>query len=185
MATGNFRTVLEASTWRPDFDGLDMDSAPGETWGTRWGVTEMNWENWRAIHPEAPEFSVATKDDFAQLYQAGWWTFLHCEQLPKGLDLMVFDFGVNCGLGASARQLQTVLHRANVKVAVDGVIGPMTINAVVTSPLGTLIAQLGQQHLRYYQGLASWPQYGRGWTNRNNTRIRLALAMAGLSGDHQ
>ena len=185
MATGNFRPVLDLSTWRPDFDGLDIDSAPGETWGTRWGVTEMVWANWQAMHPSAPEFPVATKDDFAQLYQFQYWTQLRCEQLPKGVDLMVFDFGVNCGPGASARQLQTVLHRANVKVAIDGSIGPMTINAAVTQPLGTLIAQLGQQHLRYYQGLAAWPAYGRGWTNRNNTRIRLALTMAGLSGDHQ
>jgi len=181
MAAGNFRACLETSTWRPDFDGLDMDSAPGETWGTRWGVTEMAWQDWQYQHPDAAEFPVATKDDFAELYQARYWNPVRCESLPKGLDLMVFDFGVNCGIGTSARQLQTVLHRGNVKVAIDGSIGPMTINETLRVPLGTLITQLADQHLRYYRGLAKWPLYGRGWTNRNTTRIKLALQMAGLT----
>jgi lysozyme family protein len=155
MAAGNFRACLETSTWRPDFD-------------------------WQYQHPDAAEFPVATKDDFAALYQAKYWNPLRCETLPKGLDLMVFDFGVNCGIGASARQLQTVLHRGNVKVAIDGSIGPMTVNETLRLPLGTLITQTASQHLRYYQGLAYWPLYGRGWTNRNNTRLDLALKMAGL-----
>jgi lysozyme family protein len=114
---------------------------------------------------------------------------MRCEQMPKGLDLMVFDFGFTAGPGTSVRQLQTVLHRGNVKIAIDGMIGPLTINETlhIADPafpgqLGTLITQVAQQQLRYYQGLTKWSLYGRGWARRNTACLDAALRMAGLKG---
>ena len=39
-----------------------------------------------------------TVDDVAPIYKKNYWDKMKCDDLPSGLDLCVFDFGVNADL---------------------------------------------------------------------------------------
>ena len=44
--------------------------------------------------------------DVAPIYKQNYWDRCKCDLLPSGVDLCVFDFGVNAGTGRGARFLQ-------------------------------------------------------------------------------
>ena len=64
-------------------------------------------------------------EDVAPIYKKGYWDKMKGDDLPSGLDLCVFDFGVNAGPGRSAKYLQTMIG-----TVADGGIGPNTLKAV-------------------------------------------------------
>ena len=66
-----------------------------------------------------------TVEDVAPIYRKNYWDRMKCDDLPRGLDLCVFDFGVNAGTGRSAKYLQRMIG-----TTVDGGIGPNTLRAV-------------------------------------------------------
>src|ERR1700761_1361483 len=61
----------------------------------------------------------------ATIYGSQFWLPCGGPSLPPGVDLMVFDHAVNCGVRASVRLLQ-----AAVVVEPDGYCGPHTLAAV-------------------------------------------------------
>ena len=61
-------------------------------------------------------------EDVAPIYKKGYWDKMKGDQLPNGLDLCVFDFGVNAGPGRAAKYLQTMIG-----TVADGGIGPNTL----------------------------------------------------------
>ena len=84
---------------------------------------------------------------------------MQCGELPAGLDLEVFDFGVNAGPGEAVKALQKV-----VGVTADGSIGPITLAACQFKPRD-LISQYSAARLAFYKGLNN-PEFERGWTTR-------------------
>ena len=63
-------------------------------------------------------------EDVAPIYRKNYWDRMKCDDLPRGLDLCLFDFGVNAGTSRSAKFLQRLIG-----TTVDGGIGPNTIRA--------------------------------------------------------
>ena len=45
----------------------------------------------------------------SQIYQAGYWAPCHCDYLPPGLDVVMFDSAVNCGVGRAIGWMQGVM----------------------------------------------------------------------------
>ena len=66
-------------------------------------------------------------EDVNPIYKKGYWDKVKGDDLPNGLDLCVFDFGVNAGPGRAAKYLQTMIG-----TVADGGIGPNTLKAVNT-----------------------------------------------------
>ena len=60
-----------------------------------------------------------------EIYRTAYWNRMQCGALPAGLDLEVFDFGVNAGPGEAVKTLQKI-----VGVTQDGSIGPITLAAL-------------------------------------------------------
>ena len=56
--------------------------------------------------------------DVAPIYKKNYWNRVKGDQLPSGLDLCVFDFGVNAGTGRAAKYLQKMIG-----ATADGAIG--------------------------------------------------------------
>ena len=87
------------------------------------------------------------------------------DQLPSGLDLCVFDFGVNAGTG-SARKVSTEDDRCT-----DGAIEPATLRALETyvkqEGLKGAIEKYQKDRLAYYKKLKHFKTFGKGWTCRN------------------
>jgi hypothetical protein len=97
-----------------------------------------------------------------------------CDQMPAGVDLAVFDFGVNSGRGVSVVQ-------STIGTEPDGEVGPLTLAALSASPPADLIAKICDARMAYLRGLSTWGTFGRGWTNRVNDVRAQALAMATLA----
>ena len=166
-----------AFTWRPENDGQPLHTTPGDRGGaTAWGVTLSSYASWRSDHGIRPttesDLAAATKAELSDLIHSRYWMAVAADQLPPGVDLLVFDFGYVSGPGTSARLLQQVVGG----LAIDGQLGPVTLAAVARIDRVDLIRRLGARHEAYYQSLADFHLFGRGWTARNAARLQLALA---------
>lgn len=117
-----------------------------------------------------------TVEKAAIVYQNWFWKDVRGEELPSGLDLVVFDFAVNSGAGRAIRYLQKVLG-----VQQDGVFGPATMLAVKQANAMDVINRLSDERLKFLQGLRTWPTFGRGWTNRVNDVHVQATEMVGMA----
>ena len=95
-----------------------------------------------------------------EIYRTAYWNRMQCGALPVGLDLEVFDFGVNSGPAESVKTLQKI-----VGVTQDGSIGPITLAAVRQFNVGDLIGRFAQARLAFYQSL-NMPEFEQGWATR-------------------
>jgi hypothetical protein len=95
-----------------------------------------------------------------EIYRTAYWNRMQCGALPPGLDLEVFDFGVNSGPAESVKTLQKI-----VGVSQDGSIGPITLAAVGQFNVEDLIARFAQARLAFYQSL-NMPEFEKGWATR-------------------
>lgn len=110
------------------------------------------------------------------IYRIRYWNALRCEDLAAGVDLAVWDFGVNAGVLTSAKCLQMV-----VKTATDGIIGVHTLAAAGTFVPAPLIHALVFAHDRYYRSIND-SKHLAGWLNRQAALLTAALAMTGDAG---
>ena len=150
------------------------DDPGGET---NLGVTKRVYEEWCMsqdfIVKDMKDLEVS---DVAPIYKKNYWDRVKGDELPSGLDLCVFDFGVNAGTGRAAKYLQTM-----VGATADGAIGPATLRAVHAyvqiEGLEQAIAEYQHKRQGYYEGLKHFATFGRGWTRRVSETTALAFEM--------
>lgn len=174
MAKNNFDACL-VELLKHEGGYSDHPADPGGR--TNLGVTQRAYEDWVA-HPVSERIMRnLTIPSVRALYKARYWDVVRGNDLPLGLDLCVFDFGVNAGPGRAARYLQRL-----VGVAEDGQIGPKTLIAasVYVKTHGLREAIMRYQNARdgYYQKLKTFPTFGRGWLRRVAEVTTEALTMA-------
>ena len=97
----------------------------GRLGSTMLGVTQYNWENWIGHQVTHEQMKKLTPADVKPFYKKKFWDACRCNDLPDGIDYLVFDFAVNAGVGRSAKTLQSA-----VGATPDGSIGPLTLAAV-------------------------------------------------------
>ncbi len=171
---GNFPRAL-AFTLGQEGSWSDQPADPGGA--TMRGITLATYQSWAFAQGYAPP----TADDLheiddatvAEIYHDLYWQPVHAGDLPDGVDLSVFDMGVNAGTGTAVRQLQTIL-----RVTPDGVVGPITIAAAQRASAFVLIASLADHQAAYYRSLADFPTFGVGWLARVEARRKAAMALA-------
>ncbi|WP_299965215.1 glycosyl hydrolase 108 family protein [uncultured Roseobacter sp.] len=139
---------------------VDHPKDPGGA--TNMGITFNTLQSWRRpADIDVNDVRNLTEEEAKQIYRANYWNALSCDELPNGVDLVVFDFGVNAGPGRSAKTLQRV-----VGVKDDGVIGPITLAAVQAVDPEHIIRRFGELRMEFYRGLDTFPVFGKGWTRR-------------------
>ena len=145
---------------------------------TNYGITLATLAEWRRSRdPSATVTADHVRDlkveEAKEIYRSRYWNVLRCDDLPKGVDLLVFDFGVNAGPARSAKILQEVLG-----VEQDGSIGPVTLNGLNACGPDKIIREFSAKRLDFYRSLDDFKVFGAGWTNRTNSMLDAALAMA-------
>jgi lysozyme family protein len=95
------------------------------------------------------------------------------DDLPDGLDLVLFDDGVLSGPRTAIRDLQHAL-----KVTPDGLLGPATRAALAGVPVAEVIALLQAVRLARLKSLPHFALFGRGWSRRLQRIERQAKALA-------
>ena len=170
MAYDNWRHCLEMILHHEGGYVDHPDDPGGET---NLGVTKKVYEEWGGTK----DMRDLTVDDVEPIYLENYWNRVKGDDLPSGLDLCVFDFGVNAGTGRAAKYLQGMVGATQ-----DGAIGPMTVQAVndYCDKHGVDHAIGEYQHKRqgYYEGLKHFATFGRGWTRRVTETTEEALNMA-------
>ena len=161
---------------------VDHPSDPGGA--TNMGITRKTLARWRLVSPwwSLPKSAVMAlqRTEAAKIYRASYWDRCRAGQFPAGLDLALFDFAVNSGPDRAIRTLQ-----AELDVAADGQVGPLTLGAVETyaarKGLGALIGALCDRRLAFLNRLPTFATFGRGWTNRVAAIRAAALDAAGTT----
>lgn len=147
---------------------VDHPSDPGGA--TNHGVTRQTLTNWRGRPQSREDVRALTRDEAAQIYRARYWDRCRCDEIPAGLDLMVFDAAVNHGPGQAVRLLQQGLG-----VRVDGLIGPVTLAAARGADLTPALIETAARRMAFYGGLSTFRTFGLGWSRRLMDTLAAAL----------
>jgi len=139
---------------------------------TNLGVTKRVYEEWGGDKAMKDLFV----EDVAPIYKKNYWDKVKGDSLPDGLDLCVFDFGVNAGPGRSAKYLQNMIG-----TVADGGIGPNTLKKVDEyvdkHGLVNTIVNFQSARQSYYEQLSTFETFGRGWTRRVDETTKLAKSL--------
>lgn len=139
---------------------------------TNMGMTQKTLEAWRGVPVTKEDIRNLTAQEASEIYRASYWNALNCDNLPAGVDLIAFDFGVNAGVSRSAKILQKVVF-----VEQDGQIGQITLGAARTLDPGEIISAMSDARMDYYRGLPDWKTFKTGWTRRTGESRAAALGM--------
>jgi lysozyme family protein len=154
---------------------------------TNLGITQKTLSSYLGRHASIQDVRNLTKAAVQPIYKKRFWDVLRCDDLPGGVDLAVYDFGVNSGTSRAARYLQSV-----VGVKQDGQIGPATIAACNKYSAEEIVKRLVAKRRGFLMGLRTWRTFGVGWNRRlvsvQTTSLAMAppktgVAFAGLSSD--
>lgn len=179
MAAQNFPNPILRFTMVEEGGFSDNPDDPG-------GATEngITLTTYRKIMRN-PSLTVAdlkniTPTSEAAIYRAGYWSVMNGDALPGGVDLMVFDFGVNAGPMHSEVLLQRAAGLEG--AAADGILGPISMAAIDKASPSELVAALVGLQLGYYRGLKTFSIFGAGWTARTERRSKASLQLVNTKG---
>lgn len=140
------------------------DDDPRDPGGrTSRGIIQREWTPYVQAHPDknlpadvwqGPDWAI---DD---IYKTKYWTTVHGDDLPAGIDDSVYDYGINSGPARANKVLRRCIGCndnapfTEVKVA----LAKRDAKAVVIA--------INDERLRFLQGLPTWPTFGKGWGRR-------------------
>lgn len=165
----NFTSCVDF-TFTQEGGFVDNPNDPGGA--TNLGITLITLDDWE--NADLPVSAIRTLDRSLaeQIYHKEYWLKMSCDLMPPGVDLMVFDSGVNVGPARAIEQLQDALV-----VTADGNIGPKTLAALAKANVHELIADIEVIEQHYYRSLSRFPIFGKGWLARVDRRTVAALAL--------
>lgn len=141
---------------------------------TNLGVTQAVWEAYVGHKVSTADMKALTPDKVAPFYKHKYWDVVHGDDLPSGIDYIVFDFAINSGAGRAIKFLQTV-----VGVPSDGSIGPKTLSAVSAMDSNLIIKEYSLAKEVFYRSLRSFSIYGKGWLARTSAVDATAKTLIG------
>jgi lysozyme family protein len=170
MAASSFSTALKYVL----IDEGGNDDDPNDHGGrTSRGITQKEYDAWCSLNGvtsgdvwKAPHLQIQT------IYKTQYWAPF-CDQLPAGLDYVFFDTSVNAGRSRAIKSFQQALG-----VTPDGMLGQVTMAAIQASEPTDLINKVSDVRRSFYQHLAQFPRYGKGWLSRVDHCQKGALALA-------
>jgi lysozyme family protein len=169
--TGNFPRCLDFTLAR---EGGFSNDPRDDGGATNEGITLRTF-GYYFPRPTVEQLKRITPDQVRLIYEAGFWRETYGDELPRGLDLMVFDMGVTTGPFTAVAMLQELLG-----VEADGDVGEETLGAIGKHSLTGLIANLAQNQRAYYRSLDK-PTFIEGWLRRVELRVIESLKMTGAT----
>lgn len=146
-------------------EGGEVDNPKDPGGRTNIGVTQRVFASWlRAQGKPSRDVYTITPDEVAEIYKAQYWDKIHGDDLPEGVDYVVFDAGVMSGPSQAIKWLQRAVN-----VAADGVIGVSTLTAIKEYPDGDydkLVQGVCDARLNFCRHLKTWKTFGKGWASR-------------------
>lgn len=124
---------------------------------TMWGITA------RVAIKEGytGDMHALPRETAKSIYKRKYWDAVMADRLPEAVRYTVFDAAVNSG----PRQAISWLQRA-LDVGEDGVMGPLTLDAVNKASGLRLGVLFNAERLDFMTSLPTWGAFGRGWSRR-------------------
>lgn len=147
---------------------------------TNQGITQATYNAWLHRHgrDSFDVFSLPVSDRDA-IYKSQYWDMICADELPAGVDLVLFDAAVNSGCGQAVKWLQATMQPTYAG-QLDGVMGTKTLDIVNQfSAQGgdvDLIEGVCSRRLAMLQRLKTWSRFGKGWHARIANVQKTALA---------
>ena len=114
----------------------------------RWASPRRTLAAWRGRPVTAEEVRALPAEEAKEIYRAQYWNLMRCEDLPRGVDLAVFDFGVNAGPATAVKALQRAIGTMP-----DGAVGPFTLRAAQAADARALVGAHLPGAAGIYRGL--------------------------------
>ena len=140
---------------------------------TNLGVTRAAWQSWVGRKVTEDEMRRLTPEDVSLFYRNRYWDAVRGDELPSGIDYVVFDAAVNSGPSRAIKWAQAVAG-----VTQDGRIGPRTLAAIQAVNPDQFVQQYCSRRLGFMQRLPIWKAFGKGWRNRVTEVQAAALRLA-------
>lgn len=153
MATSN-REAAISKTLQYEGGYTNHPADPGGP--TNWGITIADARMYWKKDATAADVKAMPKSVAIEIYRKHYWDAMKCDSLPAGVDLAVFDFGVNSGVSRSL-----AYYAACPK----------------TDPVAT-VQVLCDKRLAFLKGLRTWATFGKGWNSRVVDVKAVAVKMA-------
>lgn len=113
---------------------------------TKYGISKRAYPN--------ENIQALTLDRAKQIYYDDYWLASKANKLPADISIIYFDTAVNCGIRIAMKLLQQAVNATGYNIAVDGIIGPITIEAVYGVDMGRLLDKFVIERARYYTDIA-------------------------------
>lgn len=153
---------------------VDHPEDPGGA--TNYGITLKTYRNYnKNWYLTAEDLKNIPMFEVHDIYRTMYWNKVQGDDLPSGIDFLVFDFGVNAGTGRAAKMLQELVGAVS-----DGIIGRRTLRAtqdVYLQDPARLVKGYSDRRAEYYQSLPHFPTFGRGWLRRTKESEDVALSL--------
>ena len=146
----NFDLAFE---WLVGHEGgyVDHPSDPGGR--TKYGISQRSYPG--------EYIEGMTLERAKAIYLRDYWGPAGCDAVPDGIKFDLFDMAVNSGVKTAIRTLQRT-----VGVGDDGILGPITLQAVASMPALRFVARFNGHRLQFMTSLLTWQAYSKGWVNR-------------------
>jgi len=129
---------------------------------TKYGISKRS-------HPDE-DIPNLTLERAGEIYWADYWNPISGDDLPSGIDYVTFDSAVNHGPRTAGSLLQRAVNRMAYGLTVDGLIGPVTIQAVLWANPEILITDILRERDIFYRKIVaqdpSQEVFFRGWLAR-------------------
>lgn len=157
----NFEACLKATlVWEGGY--VNHPDDPGGM--TNMGITAGVYEAYTGKPATEAIMRALRVEDVEPIYKELYWDKVRGDELPLGIDLCVFDFGINSGPSRAIRYLQRL-----VGVEQDGVLGPVTMKAVKhfsDKNVEDMINAYTDLRSGFVKNLNHFKTFGRGWLRR-------------------
>jgi lysozyme family protein len=132
---------------------------------TNWGISKRSYPN--------VDIEGLSREAAKEIYRRDYWGRANADRFDGAIAFQVFDAAVNSGIGAAIRMLQRA-----VGVVDDGIVGPITLAAISSKPVVSVVALFNAERLEFMTDLSTWRTFGRGWAKRIAQNIRDGIADA-------
>lgn len=130
---------------------------------------ETNYGISKRAYPDV-DIANLTKEDATAIYKRDYWDRISGDDLPFAVGIVVVDYAVNSGVSRASKALQLA-----VGATVDGVIGPMTLDAVRAHSEKSVVTQVTHLRQQFVRGLITYETFKNGWERRIEETRNFAL----------
>jgi len=157
----------KALKWLALSEGGYVDHPDDPGGPTNKGVTQRVYTAWLKNHGK-PNKNVRfiSKEEADAIFVGQYFDPVWFNKLPHGLDYAMADYSVNSGASRAIKDLQRTLNDLDQNVAVDGVMGNMTLAAVNDTDTVQLLHKLVERRMAFLKRLRHWKTFGKGWSRR-------------------